>query len=188
MIHEEANMKATEEAVQAAGQGPFTAERIEAEISCRLPEAARANGAPEIVFIMGPVCAGKTSLRRARYSRGLVLVDAAQLFIDLGGIDMDFPSALEEPMERIGAEVARRALAQGMSIVTEIVGAKFEPVKDLADAMQAAGYKVDFEFVHADLPECLERERGRTMDNVSSYYAEKYQMKWLLDAARMRTQ
>ncbi|MBM4118382.1 hypothetical protein FJ251_11730 [bacterium] len=166
----------------------FAPRQIEAEIARRLPEEARSTGQPTIVIIMGPICAGKTTLRRQKFASGYVLVDAAQLFIDLGGIDLDFPSTLLEPMEAVGAEVARRAVAGRMNIVTEIVGAKFEPVKELADAMQAAGYKADFEFAYADLPECLERERGRTMDNVSSYYAEKFQMRWLVEAARMRPQ
>lgn len=162
----------------------FSPERIEAETASRLSVDASGNGAPVIVIIMGPICAGKSTVRRARFTRGFVLVDAAQLFIDLGGTDLDFPSTLEEPMERIGSEVARRAVSRGMNIVTEIVGAKYEPVKELAEAMKAAGYKVDFEFVYVDLPTCLEREQGRTLDNVSSYYAERYQMKWLLEAAR----
>jgi hypothetical protein len=186
MIHMGTNMTVAEGAAAESGAASFTPGRIEAETASRLPADARANGTPVIVIIMGPICAGKTTVRRARYERGFVLIDAAQLFIDLGGFDLDFPSTLEAPMERIGSEVARRAVSQNMNIVTEIVGAKYEPVAELAEAMKAAGYKVEFEFVHADLPTCLEREQGRTMDNVSSYYAEKYQMKWLRDAARLR--
>lgn len=80
----------------------FPAEKLEAEIVRRLPNEARAEGQPNLALIMGPICAGKTTLRRERFTHGYVLVDAAQLFIDLGGIDMDFPSVLEKPMEAIG--------------------------------------------------------------------------------------
>jgi len=30
----------------------------------------------------------------------------------------------------------------------------------------------------------LEREKGRTQDNVSAHYSEHYQMMWLIQAAR----
>jgi len=49
---------------------------------------------------------------------------------------------LEEQMETIGVEVARRALVERMNIVTEIIGAQFEPVKELVDAIAAVGYHV----------------------------------------------
>ena len=169
-------------------QQRFPAERLEEEISSRLPENARAEGKPKLAIIMGPICAGKTTLRRRKYASGHVLVDAAQLFIDLGGMDLDFPSTLEESMEHIGSEVARRAMAGGMNIVTEAVGSRYDPVAELVDAMTAVGYEVEIVFVNLDLPSCIEREKGRAQDNVSSYYAEPYQLKWLLDAARIRLQ
>jgi predicted kinase len=158
----------------------LSAEELEAEIDARLPNDARAEGQPILVLIMGPVCAGKTTLRRERFRHGYVLVDAAQLFIDLGGVNLNFPSMLEELMETIGVEVARRALAKRMNIVTEIVGAQFEPVRELIDAITSVGYRVEICAVNLDLPSCIERERSRQKDNVSAYFAEKYQMKWLL--------
>lgn len=162
----------------------ISAEELEAEIDLRLPNDAKADGQPSLVLIMGPICAGKTTLRRERYMRGYVLVDAAQLFIDLGGIDLNFPSVLEEQMETIGAEVTRRSLVERMNIVTEIIGAQFEPVKELIDAITAVGYHVEICTVSLDLPSCIEREKGRQPDNVSAYYSEQYQMKWLLASAR----
>lgn len=173
------------EAQDAVSMAPgLTPEQIEAEVARRLPDEARAPGQPVIVVIMGPICAGKTTLRRQKYGNGYVLADAAQLFIDLGGIDLDFPSTLLDPMEAVGAEVARRAVAGRMNIVTEIVGARSELVFGLVEEMQAAGYKVKLECLELDLPACLEREKGRTQDNVSAYYSECYQMTWLIQAAR----
>ena len=66
------------EAQDTVSKAPgFTPEQIEAEIASRLPEEARASGQPAIVIIMGPICAGKTTLRRQKYASGHVLVDAA---------------------------------------------------------------------------------------------------------------
>lgn len=166
----------------------LTPEQIEAEITCRLPEEARASGQPVFVLIMGPICAGKTTLRRQKYASGHVLVDAAQLFIDLGGIDLAFPSTLLEPMQAVGAEVARRAVAGRMHIVTEVVGSEFGPVATLINAMKGAGYKVELVGLMADLEACMERNAGRAQDNISAYYAEPFQARWLVKAARMRPQ
>lgn len=166
----------------------LTPERIEAEIARRLPPEARASGQPVFVLIMGPVCAGKTTLRRQKYASGHVLVDAAQIFIDLGGIDLAFPSTLLELMEAVGAEVARRAVAGRMHIVTEVVGSEFGPVAALIDAMKGADYKVELVGLTADLEACMERNASRAQDNISAYYAEPFQTRWLVEAARMRPQ
>ena len=162
----------------------FSSKKIGAEIDGRLHDDAKVGGQPTLALIMGPVCSGKTKLRREHFGKGYVLIDAAQLFIDLGGIDLDFPSLLKEPMVTIGKEVARRAVMGHMNIVTEIVGATVEPITELIDAMTAAGYRVEVVNVTADLPICIEREKHRTRGNVSAYYAEHYQMNWLLSEAK----
>ena len=76
----------------------FSDDRLEEEISRRLTLDARADEDPVLTLIIGPICSGKTTIRRKKFSHGSVLVDAAQLFIDLGGTDLDFPSSLENPM------------------------------------------------------------------------------------------
>jgi len=177
------------EAQDTVSKAPgFTPEQIEAEIASRLPEEARASGQPVIVIIMGPICAGKTTLRRQKYASGHVLVDAAQLFIDLGGIELAFPSSLLEPMQAVGAEVARRAVAGRMSIVTEVVGSEFGRVVTLIDALKGAGYKVEVVGLTADLEACMERNANRAQDNISAYYAEPFQTRWLVEAARNQPQ
>lgn len=67
--------------------------------------------------------------------------------------------------------------------MTEFIGAKIEPVEELIDAMMAVGYHIEIIGVTCDLPTCIEREGRRLHDNVSAYYAEQYQMSWLLAAA-----
>lgn len=148
-----------QKAIQNALPRHFSDEKLEVEIDIRLSNEARAKGQPVFVLIMGPICAGKTTLRRERFSHGYVLIDAAQLFIDLGGIELNFPSVLEKPMETIGVELAQRALAARMNIVTEIIGAQYEPAKEMIDAILAIGYHVEICAVKLDLPTCIEREK-----------------------------
>lgn len=188
-MEKESTMTTMAEAQDAVSMAPgLTPEQIEAEVARRLPDEARSSGQPVFVLIMGPICAGKTTLRRQKYANGHVLVDAAQLFIDLGGIDLDFPSTLLGPLEAVGAEVARRAVAGRMSIVTEVVASEFGPVAALIDAMKGASYKVELVGLTADLEACMERNASRAQDNISAYYSEPFQTRWLVEAARKRPQ
>src|SRR5712691_2963554 len=69
------------------------------------------DGSPQIVIVCGPTATGKTRYRRQKYASGYVVVDAADIFISLSrGEYIDFPSFLEQPMDTIGAAVAKRAM------------------------------------------------------------------------------
>src|SRR5437899_503582 len=77
---------------------------------------------PRIVILTGGTGAGKTTIRKERFSTGYVLVDAAEIFLSLGrGKYFAFPDGLEQPMEIIGRLVARRAIFERRHIVTELI-------------------------------------------------------------------
>jgi hypothetical protein len=140
---------------------------------------------PRIVMLMGGPAAGKTTLRKQRYSTGYVLVDAAEIFLSLSrGEFLPFPDAFEEPMELVGQRVVRRAVAERRHIVTELIGSEFEPIKELIEAMRSIGYMVAVEAVTCDIDEAMRRNLSRGDDNISCYYAEPYQRRWLREAAR----
>lgn len=146
--------------------------------------SVQANEAPRIVLLMGGVAVGKTTMRRKTYGTGYVLVDAADIFINLSRGDyLPFPEAFEEPMGLIGALIAARAIKEGRHIVTELIGADFEPTKALIESMKGIGYKVDIVAIECELEESIRRSENRGDDNISAYYAEKFQRKWLLEAA-----
>src|SRR3546814_8102378 len=66
------------------------------------------------------------------------------IFISLSrGRYLDFPSTLEVPMESIGAMIARRAVAENRSIVSEVTATASEPLMALIDAMTSIGYRVN---------------------------------------------
>jgi len=88
-----------------------------------------ADGQPVAIIISGGVRAGKTTIRKQKYSPGLQLVDAAEIFLNLSrGEFLSFPEAFEEPMNLIGGLVVRRALSERRNLVTEIIGAAVGPV------------------------------------------------------------
>lgn len=158
---------------------------VGAEIDRFFDNSSQTHGeVPRIVIIMGGPAAGKTTIRKQRFSTGHVLVDAAEIFLNLcKGEFFPFPEAFEQPMDIIGSMVARRAIYERRHIVTEFIGADYEPTKELIEAMIAAGYSVSLEAVTCDIEEAQRRNVSRGDDNVSCYYAEPYQRRWLLEAA-----
>jgi hypothetical protein len=158
---------------------------IGAEIDRYFDDSSLPDGADSrIVIFMGGVAGGKTTLRKQGYSTGFVLVDAADIFLNLsrGGF-FPFPEAFKEPMQIIGSLVAQRAVSERRNIVTELIGAELEPAKDLIDAMLAIDYKVDLQAITCDVEEAQRRNLNRGNDCISAYYAEPYQRAWLMDAA-----
>lgn len=144
------------------------------------------DGLPAAVILMGGVAAGKTALRKQSYSRGYVLIDAADIFLSLSrGEFFPFPEALQEPMDLIGRLVASRALSERRNIVTEIIGAEEAPTKQLIEALKSIGYVVKVVGVTCDIDEAMCRNIERGDDNISAYYAEPFQSAWILDACNV---
>lgn len=142
------------------------------------------NGQPELVLILGPACAGKTTLRRQQYSSGYVLIDAAEIFLSLSrGNYFEFGEAFEEPMEFIGSAIAQRAIKERRNIVTEMTGGSNDIIT-IIDAMKELNYKGQVPYVHCDLEEAKRRNRNRGNDNISAYHTGPYHERWILNAAR----
>jgi hypothetical protein len=129
---------------------------------------------------MGGVCVGKSTLRRKEYSKGYVFLDAGEIFLTLcKGKDLDFPSVHKKKMEQIGSAIAVQAIKEKRNIVTEIIGANYEAVQSLIDAIISAGYKVNLVPLLGDIAETWERNVNRDEDNISAYYCETYHLKWI---------
>ena len=157
---------------------------IDAEVDRLFDDSSLpADGQPVAVIISGGVCAGKTTIRKQKYSTGYVLIDAAEIFLSLSrGEYLPFPEALQEPMDLIGRLVARRALSERRNIVTEIIGAEVGPVQQLIDALRSIGYSVQGAVITCDVEEALRRNESRGDDDISAYYAEPFQRAWIVEA------
>jgi GTP pyrophosphokinase len=138
---------------------------------------------PRFVLFTGPIGAGKTRLRRRHYPSGYVVLDAADIFNALSaGRYFDFPDWLEEPMEAVGREVARRAVAERRHIVSEMVGHDASELVRLTDAVVEAGYELQVAYVHCDFAEAWRRNLARGDDNISAWFSQPYHFRWLLEA------
>jgi chloramphenicol 3-O-phosphotransferase len=158
---------------------------VGAEVVRHFDDSSLSNGVePRIVILLGGPAAGKTTIRKQRFSTGYVLVDAADVFLSLSrGEYFDFPGPFAELLNVIGPLIARRAIAERRHIVTELIGSEFEPTKALVEAMRAIGYRVEMQLITCDIEEAQRRNLSRGDDNISAYYTEHYQRTWLHDAA-----
>ena len=161
---------------------------MDAEVESYFDASSDSHGAtPDFVIVMGGPAVGKTTLRKQKFSKGYVLVDAADIFIRLSkGLSLDFPDDLEEPMEVVGIMIAGRALAERRNIVTELIGADYDATVELIEAMRSIGYKISVNGVNCDVEEAQRRNLARGDDNISCYFAEEFQRKWLIAAARLK--
>ena len=138
---------------------------------------------PKFALVTGGTAVGKTRYRRKTYGPEYIVLDAADIFINLSrGQYFEFPSILEEPMDIIGASIARRAVLERRNIVTEIIGHEYSPTKALIDAMLRANYSVDVVQLKKDVAEAWEWNLARSETNISALYTEPYHRRWLLGA------
>lgn len=158
---------------------------VGAEVDRYFDDSSLSSGAePRIVILMGGPAVGKTTIRKQRFATGYVLVDAAEVFLSLSRGDyFDFPGPFGELLDVIGPLVARRAITERRHIVTELIGSQFELTKDLIEAMRAIGYRAEMQAIICDIEEAQRRNLSRGNDNISAYYAELYQRRWLTEAA-----
>lgn len=157
---------------------------VKAEVDRLFDASSVPTDQPKAVILMGGVAAGKTHVRVNNFSRGFVLIDAAEIFHHLSRDTrevLDFPDDLVEPLELIGSLVARRAISEKRNIVTEIIGADKDLTVKLISALKAAGYAVDVTALTCDLEESIRRNESRG-DNISAYYAESFQIRWIIEA------
>jgi hypothetical protein len=139
---------------------------------------------PSFVLIAGPVASGKTTHRKKEYAAGYVVVDAAALFLAMApGQVLDFPGVLEQPLDVVGSVLAHLAIEFQRNIVTEIIGMDADTMTRLVDAMTAVGYQTQVVYITCDVEAAWQRNCSRGENDISAYYAEPFNVRWLTTAA-----
>ena len=163
---------------------------LEALVDARFdPSSICQYESPIFVVVMGAVAVGKTDLRREKYGSGYVVVDAAEIFLDLcRGEYHNFPSIFEDEMETVGQAICTRAFSERRNIVCEFVGDDKEIVNLMIEGLKFIGYKIKIEMVTMDYEESLKRNLTRGDDDISSYYTQVFHMKWLAIGANQSRQ
>jgi len=139
---------------------------------------------PELVLVMGSVCAGKTTLRKEKYANGYVHIDAGEIFILLSqGEYYDFPSHLEDEMNHVGLEIMRKCLKERRNIVIEIIGSDENLVKEFCNIGKRINYSVNGVLVTCKSDEERMQRNMNRGNNISAYYCEPYHINWFGQAS-----
>lgn len=164
---------------------PADQRRALAQDVLHLLSAASPTTDPVAVVLMGGVAAGKTTIRRQKYNHGYVLIDAADIFIQLcHGQDLDFPGPVEEQLDLVGATLAYKALSEKRPIVTEIIGDDQKSTAEFLESLKSIGYSIEVVGLTCDVESAIARNESRGLDNISAYYAAPYQMRWITSACK----
>jgi hypothetical protein len=140
---------------------------------------------PRFVLVCGTPASGKTRLRHEKYRHGYVTVDAGDIFSRFPGSEaLEFPGELEWLLDLVGAAVAKRAIEERRHIVTEVFELGTAEPKALLEAMRSAGYTTEVVGVRADVEQSVQWNMERSAGNVSSYYTDGFNLRWLTEAAR----
>lgn len=143
-----------------------------------------ANRSPRCVVVMGPPASGKSTWRRAQIPEGHVVVDAAEIFLAMVRNEvLPFPGEVEPWLEMVGRRIAVRAVAERRDILTEVIGASAERLDGAVAALRSAGYQVTIPYIHCDPEEAWRRNLSRGPNDISAYYAEPFNLRWLSEAA-----
>lgn len=150
------------------------------------PEKNVSGGSPHFVLVLGPIGAGKTTIRRNNFSVGFVHLDASEIFAQLTeGHYKEFPGDLEGPLVLIGHQIAQKAVNEKRNIICEFIGESEPQVTLLIEALKSAGYLVQVEFVGCDVKVSYERHLKAVAEDetyISSFFTQKYHYEWLLKA------
>ena len=162
---------------------------LETEINRLIREDSLSDGNPLAVIVMGGICAGKSCHIQEKYAHtGYVLIDAAELFHHLSGeYYFNFPDGLLEPLEWIGSMVANKAIRERRHIVTELAGDDSDSIVNMIDKLKSLGYAIKIDAIECNPDEAALRNHQRG-DNISSYHAEPFQIKWITQACQQALQ
>ena len=146
-----------------------------------------AEGPPEFVLFMGMPGSGKSTIRRQKYSKGHVVVDAGEIYADLIRDKFYEFGDLGELIELLGALIAERAVAERRNVVTEMTGRNREAMETLNDAMKSAGYRTKLVSISCEMDEAMRRHKKAVAEDpsyISCYFTEKSHEQWLIDAVK----
>lgn len=143
-----------------------------------------ADGEPTLVVLFGATCSGKTFVRKRDYSKGYVVVDAAEVFLNLcWGERFQFGTIFGEVVDSIGSYVTLRAMRERRNIVTELPVSRNEDLEAVCEAALSLDYKVNALLVQCSIEEARRRLLSRRGDEISAKQTLPYHLEWIKRAA-----
>ncbi|MFC1853000.1 AAA family ATPase [candidate division CSSED10-310 bacterium] len=153
-------------------------------------ESLARDSKPKATFVVGQLCAGKTTYRKKHCVRDFVLVDAGDVYMKLNnGSWADFGKNMVSEMKQVCFAIAARAVMQQRNIVCELVVDSEDVVKvfqAVQDGLTELGYSISIVDIDCDLETAKKRNATRQTDNISSYYTTGYVLKTFIDVMRVK--
>lgn len=132
-------------------------------------------------ILMGPFCAGKTTIRREKYGRGYLHLDSADLFVALAGsAEPRFSGPYLAELDAIGRRLFEVGVENGFNLVIEVIGSEANILIAMMTKLRSCDYRVEVVHIHAPFEECVRRQEVRGDDNLSAYYTEGFHQAWVL--------
>jgi len=153
-------------------------------------ESFARDGKPNATFVVGQLCAGKTTYRMEHCARDFVLVDAGDVYLKLNnGSWADFGKNMESDMKQVCFAIAARAVMQRRNIVCELVVDSEDVVKvfqAVQNGLTALGYSVSIADIDCDVETAKKRNATRQKDNISAHYTTGYDLNTFIDVIRVK--
>lgn len=146
--------------------------------------AARSDDPPELVMVVGPVCAGKSTHVRENFGAGWILLDAGEIFLRMtGGNWSGFGKRLEDELEIVGRRIVDHALRERRRMVTELLLDRPEHIAEIVRLFKAHGYAVKMVDLDCEEETALQRNgrRNAAKESISAWFTESYHINWILD-------
>ena len=153
-------------------------------------ESLARDGKPNATFVVGQLCAGKTTYRMEHCARDFVLVDAGDVYLKLNnGSWADFGKNIESDMKQVCFAIAARAVMQRRNIVCELVVDSEDVVKvfqAVQNGLTELGYSVSIADIDCDVETAKKRNATRQKDNISAHYTTGYDLNTFIDVIRVK--
>lgn len=129
-----------------------------ADVAKTILESGVSATPPQLVIFSGGVAAGKTTIRRQKYSQGYVNFDFGEIYIALKKAFSETDSKLLTQYASIASKmILEESLSKKKNIVIEIIGEIDGLIEPVIDAMTKIGYKANLTFIQCDPVEAYKR-------------------------------
>jgi len=163
---------------------PLDASRVDEWVEALISHysAAVADEEPHLVLVLGPICGGKTTLRRQEWPDHIPC-DPAEVYRAITKAASVVPTNLGMLLAATGRRLMERALSRRRRIAIEAVP-NDETTRLIERALELAtevGYHTEMAWVRADRQTCHQRNQDRAWDDISSFDVQAEAFRWLIE-------
>ncbi len=153
-------------------------------------ESIAPDGKPRATFVVGGLCAGKTTHREKHCGKEFVPVDAGDVYLKLNnGSWTDFGKNMVREMKQVCFAIAARAVMQRRNMVCELLIDGNDVVKvfqAVRNGLTELGYAIDIVDIDCDLETAKTRNARRPEGNISAYYTTGYVLSTLMEVIKVK--